>query len=149
MLQAEANSLYLKDEFGVMSYWPNHSGRFNAIHLMDGSSLQVIGEDLASSQTPQIAEQHSGQLRQVFSYGIPHGIPQGGSQTNSTRSQPFSGARRKGAATAKIIHAEMIKNEKGSTTFQEMWQTYVNIKEDKLMLTTFCPKQEMPSMIHL
>ena len=43
-LQAEANSLYLKDEFCDMSFWSNESGRFNVLHLDDGHPLQVMGE---------------------------------------------------------------------------------------------------------
>ena len=40
------------------------------LHLDDGHPLQVMGEDLqTSSNVPQIAEQHSGQLSQVFTYG--------------------------------------------------------------------------------
>ena len=27
-----------------MAYWPNDGGRFNVIHLTDGSSMQVMGE---------------------------------------------------------------------------------------------------------
>lgn len=41
-LQVETNSLYLKEEFGDMSFWPNESGRFNVLHLDDGHPLQVI-----------------------------------------------------------------------------------------------------------
>ena len=54
-----------------MAFWPNGAGRFNIGHLMDGTSLQVMGEFVQpSSNAPQIAEQHSGQLSQVFSYGV-------------------------------------------------------------------------------
>ena len=48
-LQVETNSLYLKEEFGDMSFWPNESGRFNVLHLDDGHPLQVMGEDLQTS----------------------------------------------------------------------------------------------------
>ena len=69
-LQVETNSLCLKEEFGDMSFWPYESGRFNVLHLTDGHSLQVVEEDLqTSSNVPQIAEQHSGELSQVFTYG--------------------------------------------------------------------------------
>ena len=27
-----------------MAYWPNDGGRFNVMHLTDGSSMQVMGE---------------------------------------------------------------------------------------------------------
>ena len=57
--QVEMNLLYLRDKFGDMMYWLTHSGRFNVLHLEDGSSL-VMGEDLMnlSSNIPQIAGQH-------------------------------------------------------------------------------------------
>ena len=45
-LQVEANSLYLKEEFGDMSFWLNESERFSVMHLDDGHPLQVMGEDL-------------------------------------------------------------------------------------------------------
>ena len=61
-----------------MSFWPNESGRFNVLHLDDGHSLQVMGEDLQTySNVSQIAEQHSGQLSQVFTYGGLLGALQG------------------------------------------------------------------------
>ena len=94
------------------------------LHLDDGHPLQVMGEDLqTSSNVPQIAEQNSGQLSQVFTYGSTPG--------SSSRPVPFGGNKRKGCAIAKIIHAEMIqKNEKGPPSFQELGQTHVNISED-------------------
>lgn len=112
-----------------MTYWPNDSGRFNVMHLDEGSSFLVMGEDLAhaTSTIPQVAEQHSGQLSQVFSYGG----PLGSSQASSSRSPLFGGARRKGSAIAKVIHVEMTyKNQKGPPSFQELGQTCVTIKED-------------------
>ena len=58
--QVETNLLYLRDEFGDMMYWLTDSGQFNILHLDDGSSLLVMGEDLTNlpSNIPQIAEQH-------------------------------------------------------------------------------------------
>ena len=58
--QVETKLLYLRDEFGDMMYWLTDSGRFNVLHLDDGSSLLVMGEDLTNlpSNIPQIAEQH-------------------------------------------------------------------------------------------
>ena len=54
-----------------MAFWPNDAGRFNIGHLMGGTSLQVMGQVVhPSSYAQQIAEQHSGQLSQVFSYGV-------------------------------------------------------------------------------
>ena len=50
-----------------MAFLPNDAGRFNISHLKDETSLQVMGEFVQpSSYAPQIAEQHSGQLSQVF-----------------------------------------------------------------------------------
>ena len=98
-----------------MSFWPNESGRFNVLHLDDGHSLQVMGEDLQTySNVPQIAEQHSGQLSQVFTYG--------GTPGSSSRPALFGGNKRKGGAIVKIIHAEMTqKNEKGPPIFPKSW----------------------------
>ena len=90
-----------------MIFWPNDAGRFNIGHLMDGSSLQDMGEVVQpSSYAPQIAEQHSGQLIQVFSYGVNPG--------SSSRPQLFGGNKRKGGALVKVIHAEMTQNGYGS-----------------------------------
>ena len=73
-----------------MIFWPNDAGRFNIGHLMDGSSLQVMGEVVQpSSYAPQIAEQHPGQLSQVFSYGVNPG--------SSSRPALFGGNKRKGS----------------------------------------------------
>ena len=73
-----------------MAFWPNDAGRFNIGHLMDGTSLQVMGEVMQpSSYAQQIVEQHSGQLRQVFSYGVNPG--------SSSRPALFGGNKRKGS----------------------------------------------------
>ena len=42
--QVETNSLYLKEEFGDITYWPTDSGRFNVLHLDDGSFLLSWGK---------------------------------------------------------------------------------------------------------
>ena len=90
-----------------MAFRPNDAGRFNISHLMDGTSLQVIKEVVQpSSYAPQIAEQHSGQLSQVFSYGVTPG--------SSSRPALFGGNKRKGGALVKVIHAEMTQNGYGS-----------------------------------
>ena len=58
--QVEMNFFYLRDEFGDMMYWLTDSGQFNVLHLDDGSSLLVMGEDLTNlpSNIPQIGGQH-------------------------------------------------------------------------------------------
>ena len=58
--QVETSLLYLRDEFGDMMYWLTDSGQSNILHLDNGSSLLVMGEDLTNlpSNIPQIAEQH-------------------------------------------------------------------------------------------
>lgn len=119
-----------------MSFWPNDSGRFNVLHLDDGHPLQVMGEDLQTfSNVPQTAEQHSGQLSQVFTYG---GTP--GS----------CGNKRKGGAIAKIIHAEMTqKNEKGPHLSKSLGRHALTLVKIQLMLAMFSPKQGIPSMIPL
>ena len=106
-----------------MAFWPNDAGRFNIGHLMDGTSLQVMGEFVQpSSYAPQIAEQHSGQLSQVFSCGVNPG--------SSSMPALFSGNKRKGGAVVKVIHAEMTQNGKGSPSFSALGQTYLNINVD-------------------
>ena len=61
------NSLYLEEEFGDMAYWPNDGGRFNAMHLTDGSSMQVMEESLqADLSQPDFTRQHP--QCQGFSY---------------------------------------------------------------------------------
>ena len=42
--QGETNSLYLREEFGDMTYWPTDSGRFDVLHLDDKSSLLSRGK---------------------------------------------------------------------------------------------------------
>ena len=79
-----------------MAFWPNDTGRFNIGHLMDGTSLQVMGEVVQpSSYAPQIAEQHSGQLSQVFSYGVNPG--------SSSTPALFRGNKRKGGAEQGVV----------------------------------------------
>ena len=108
-----------------MAFWPNDAVRFNLGHQMGGTSLQVMGEFVqppSSYARPQVAEQHSGQLSQVFSYGVTPG--------SSSRPALFGGNKRKGGALVKIIHAEMTQNGKGSPSFSELGQTCLNINVD-------------------
>ena len=102
-----------------MTYWPTDSERFDDLHLDDGSSLLVMGEDLTNSPSniPQIAEQHTGPLSHLLTYGG----SLTGSQASFSRPPLFGNARRKGGALAKIIPAEIThKNVKGPPTFQEL-----------------------------
>ena len=86
-----------------MAFWPNDTGRFNIGHLMDGTSLQVMGEVVQpSSYAPQIAEQHSGQLSQVFSYGVNPG--------SSSRPALFRGNKRKGGAEQGVVSRSQVLN---------------------------------------
>ena len=89
--QVKTNSLYLKEEFGEMTYWPTDSERFNILHLDDGSSLLVRGEDLTNSPSniPQIAEQYTGQLSHLLTYGG----SLTGSQARSSRPLLFGNTR--------------------------------------------------------
>ncbi|XP_028412947.1 uncharacterized protein LOC114535826 [Dendronephthya gigantea] len=120
-MQVEANSLYLKEEFGDLSFWPNEAGRFNTTHLEDGTSVEVMG-DMASTSSQE--QQHS---VQSFSYSTTPTL---------TKSTPgatplFGGRRRKNAVIVKIIHAQMsLRNEKNNPTFLEIGQTYININEE-------------------
>ena len=47
--QVDTNSLYLKEEFGDLSFWANEAGRFNTAHLDDGSSVVVMGDDIVNT----------------------------------------------------------------------------------------------------
>ena len=119
--QVEANSLYIKEEFGNLSFWPNEAGRFNTAHLDDGTLVEVMGDDMVNTPSQ---EQHS---VQSFSYST---------TPNLTKSTPgntplFGGGRRKNAVIVKIIHAQMsLRNEKSNATFQEIGQTYINVNEE-------------------
>ena len=119
--QVDTNSLYLKEEFGDLSFWPNEAGRFNTAHLDNGSSVVVMGDDIVN--TPR-QEHHSAQS---FSYSTTPTL---------TKSTPgttplFGGGRRKNAVIVKIIHAEMsLRNERNNPSFQEIGQTYINVNEE-------------------
>ena len=109
--QVDTNSLYLKEEFGDLSFWPNEAGRFNTAHLDDGSLVVVMGDDIVN--TPR-QEHHSAQ-----SFSTPGTTPL------------FGGGRWKNAVIVKIIHAEMsLRNERNNPSFQEIGQTYLNVNEE-------------------
>ena len=142
----EANSLYLRKEFGDMTYWPTDSERFNVLHFDDESSLLVMGEDLTNSPSNilKIPEQHTGQLSHLFTYGG----SLTGSQASSSRLPLFGNARRKGGVLAKIIPTEIThKNVKGPPTFQELVADIFWKK--RLMWFTFSPRRELHLTIHL
>lgn len=74
-----------------MTYWPTDSGRFNVLHLDDGSSLLIMGEDLTNSPSniSQIAEQQKAQLSHLLTYDG----SLTGCQASSSRPLLFGNAR--------------------------------------------------------
>ena len=126
-----------------MAYWPNDGGRFNVMHLIDGTSLQVMGEGIQADQPqPDVSRQfqHS-QQSPAFS-----GFSYTGSRAGpvpfaaSYRAPLFAGNTKKNKAIAKVILAEGNKTDKGGTSFRELGQTYVNITEDTANVTYITSK---------
>ena len=95
-----------------MAYWPNDGGRFNVMHLTDGSSMQFMEEslqaDLSQPDTGTGAE--------------PVPVLAG-----NYMAPLFPGSSEKNKAIAKVILAEANKNDKEGASFRELGQTYVNI----------------------
>ena len=111
-----------------MAYWPNDGGRFNVMHLTDGSSMQVMGESLQGDLSqPDFTRQHP--QGQQFSY-TGNGAGPVPMLAGNYRAPLFAGNSKKNKAIAKVILAEANKNDKGGTSFRELRQTYVNITED-------------------
>ena len=145
--QVESSSLYVKEEFGDMAYWPNDGGRFNVMHLSDGTSLQVKGEGLQADQLQRDVSRQFQQSQQ--------GPPFSGFSYTGNRAGPvpfvanysaplFAGNTKKNKAIAKVILAEGNKTDKGGTTFRELGQTYVNIRKIQLTSRILHPKFETP-----
>ena len=111
-----------------MAYWPNDGGRFNFMHLTDGSSMQVMEERLqADLPQPDFTRQHP-QGQGFFYTGTGAGpVPV---LAGNYRTPPFPGNSEKNKAIAKVILAEANKNDKEGTSFRELGRTYVNITED-------------------
>ena len=121
-----------------MAHWPNDGGRFNVMHLTDGSSMQVMGESLqADLSQPDFTRQHP--QGQGFSYtGTGAGpVPV---LAGNYKAPLFAGNTKKNKAIAKVILAEANKNDKGGTLFRELGQTYVNITEDTANVTYIISK---------
>ena len=111
-----------------MAYWPNDGGRFNVMHLTEGGPMQVMEESLqADLSQPDFTRQHP--QGQGFSYsGTGAGpVPV---LAGNYRAPLFPGNSEKNKAIAKVILADADKNDKEGTSFRELGQTYVNIKED-------------------
>lgn len=141
--QVESNSLYLKEEFGDMAYWPNDGGRFNVMHLIDGMSLQVMGEGLQADQPQQDVSrqfQHSQQGPAFLGFSYTGSRPGPMPFAANYRAPLFTGNTKKNKAIAKVILAEGNKTDKGGTSFCELGQTYVNITEDTANLTYITSK---------
>ena len=126
-----------------MAYWPNDGGRFNVMHLTDGTSLRVMGEGLqADLPQPDVSRQlqHSqqGPVFSGFSYTGSRAGPM--PFASNYRAPLFAGNTKKNKAIAKVILAEGNKNDKGGTSFRELGQTYVNITEDTANVTYITSK---------
>ena len=110
-----------------MAYWPNDGGHLNVMHLIDGTSLQVMGEGL---QADQLQPDVSRQFRQ------------------SQQGPPFSGfsytGNRAGPMPFAVNYRAPLfpgnKTHKGGTSFRELGQTYVNITEDTANVTYITSK---------
>ena len=101
-----------------MAYWPNDGGHFNVMHLIDGTSLQVMGEGLQADQLqPDVSRQFNSPPFSGFSY-----------TGNRAGPMPFAANYR-----APLFAGN--KTDKGGTSFRELGQTYVNITEDTANVT--------------
>ena len=126
-----------------MAYWPNDGGCFNVMHLIDGTSLHVMGEGLQADQPqPDVSRQfqHSqqGPAFSGFSYTGSRAGPVPFAATY--RAPLFAGNTKKNKAIAKVILAEGNKTDKGGTSFRELGQAYVNITEDTANVTYITSK---------
>ena len=112
------------------------------MHLMDGTSLQVMGEGLQADQPqPNVSRQfqHSQQGTSFsgFSYT---GSRAGPMPFAANHRAPLFAGHTKNKAIAKVILAEGNKTEKGGTSFRELGQTYVNITEETANVTYITSK---------
>ena len=108
-----------------MAYWLNDGGRFNVMHLTDGSSMQVIGESLqADLSQPDFTRQHP--QGHGYSYTGPGAGPVPVLAGNY-KAPLFAGNSKKNKAVGNVILAKANKNDKGGTSFRELGQAYVNI----------------------
>ena len=126
-----------------MAYWPNDGGRFNVMHLIDGTSLQVMGEGLQTDQPqPDVSRQFQNSQQ---------GPPFSGFSYTGNRAGPmpfaanywaplFAGNTEKNNAIAKVILAGGNKTDKRRTSFRELGQTYANITEDTANVTYITSK---------
>ena len=126
-----------------MAYWPNDGGRFNVMHLIDGTSLQVMGEGLQADQPQpdvgrQFQQSQQGPPFSGFSYTGNRAGPM--PFAANYRAPLFAGNTKKNKAIAKVILAEGNKTDKGGISFRELGQTYVNITEDTANVTYITSK---------
>ena len=126
-----------------MAYWPNDGGRFNVMHLIDGTSLRVMGEG-QRDVSRQFQQSQQGPPFSGFSYTGNRAGPM--PFAPNYRAPLFAGTlkrhwkTKKNKAIAKVILAEGNKMDKGGTSFRELGQTYVNITEDTANVTYITSK---------
>ena len=110
-----------------MVYWPNDGGRFNVMHLIDGTSLQVMGEGLQADQLQRDVSRQFQQSQQ--------GPPFSGFSYTGNRAGPMPFA-----ANYRAPLFAGNKTDKGGISFRELGQTYVNITEDTANVTYITSK---------
>jgi len=103
-----------------MAYWPNDGGRFNVMHLADGTMWGGLQVDLSPPDSSRQPSQSQG-----FSYTGTGARPMPMLAANY-RAPIFGGNSKKNKAIAKVILAEANKTDKEGTPFREVGQTYVN-----------------------
>lgn len=105
-------SLYLKEEWGDVTYWANDNGRFNLSCLSDMSSLLVMGQ----------SQSEGGDC-------LSHTAPPATKKSKLAFNRPFSCKKGKTPSTA-TFGCKVIFAKKTGKSFDELNQTYVNVNEN-------------------
>lgn len=118
-LQVVPDTLYIKEEWGDVTFWANEGGRFNLSHIADGTSMVIMGQNQDNTRNSEAGN--------CLSYTAP---PAG---TNKSR-LPFRPFSKKGKSTSSsstsTFGCKVVLAKKNGKSFTELNQTYICVNEE-------------------
>ncbi|KAJ7382543.1 hypothetical protein OS493_034434 [Desmophyllum pertusum] len=113
------DTLYIKEEWGDVTFWANEGGRFNLSHIADGTTMVIMGQNQDNTRNSEAGN--------CLSYTAP---PAG---TNKSR-LPFRPFSEKGKSTSSSSTStfgyKVVLAKKNGKSFTELNQTYNCVNEE-------------------
>ena len=117
-IQVVPDTLFIKEEWGDVTFWANESGRFNLSNLADGSCLVIMGQNQDNTRNSEAGN--------CFSYTAPPAA------TNKSKLpfRPFTKKGKSASLTTTFGCKVVLAKRNGKSFKYELNQTYISLNEE-------------------